>query len=130
MFWCFSVTNVALETINTFPSYCCSRCSCQQYKCSVLPLKCNNGAPFLCCRTTKYFLLLLTMISVKHYECLSVFFFQLSFLRRIILSPVACLVVPCSSTLSNKGTIFEKKNYLIQNVFYLLYNYCLKYFSF
>jgi len=94
----------------------------------VLPLKCNNEVPLLCCRTTNYFLLLLTMISVKYYECVSVFLFQLSFLRRIILSPVACLAVPYSSTPSKVR--FSEKNYWIQNVFYFPYNYCLKYFSF
>ena len=48
------------------------------------------------------------MISVKYYECVSVFLFQLSFLRRIILSPVACLAVPYSSTPS-KVRFSEKK---------------------
>ena len=116
------------KRINTSHSYCCRKCSCQQYKCSVLPLKCNNGVPLLCCRTTKYFLLLLTMIRVKYYECVCVLLFQLYFLRRIILSPLACLAIPYSFTPSKVR--FSEKNYWTQDVFYFLYNYCLKYFSF
>ena len=55
----------------------------------------------------------------KYYECecVSVFLLQIpdmqiaSFLRRIILSSVACLAVPCFSVLPNNWHDFREKNY-------------------
>jgi hypothetical protein len=40
---------------------------------SMLPWECNNEFPLHPCQTTKYFVLLLITISIKYYECLSVF---------------------------------------------------------
>ena len=39
----------------------------------VLPVKCNSGFPFYCCRTTKYPRLLLTIIIIKYYECVCLY---------------------------------------------------------
>ena len=41
--------------------------------CSLLLWKCNNELSLLCCRATKYIVQLLTIISVKYHECVSVF---------------------------------------------------------
>ena len=41
--------------------------------CSVLPRKFNSGFPLHCCQATKYFVLLLSKISIKYYECASAF---------------------------------------------------------
>lgn len=60
---------------NTRPSYCSwSRCSRQRYE-SVLCFSWNATMISLCTvvEITKYFVLLLTAISVQRYECVSVF---------------------------------------------------------
>jgi hypothetical protein len=53
-------------------------------------------------------------------------------MRRIILSSVVCPSVPYVSTLSHTGQDFSTKKVIEQTmgVFYFLYNFCLKYFSF
>jgi hypothetical protein len=52
--------------------YCCWHiCSCQQYKCSVLPQKCNNAFPLHCCWAKKHFLNMLKIISITYYKCVS-----------------------------------------------------------
>ena len=82
-------------------------------------------------------------MSVKHYACVCVCVcvcvwvcgcvsgMQIaSFLRRIILSSVACPSVPYFATLSQKGTIFGRRIFQSSNVYSdILYNLCLKYFS-
>jgi hypothetical protein len=57
-------------------------------------------------------------INIQYYECVSVFLPQLtgmqlsSYLRHFILSSVACLAVPYSSTLSHKRHDFRGKKLL------------------
>jgi len=60
---------VAMETQQYIPVYCCwLRCSCQQYKdVSVATMR----IPLHCFQSTKYSVLLLTVISVR-YECVSI----------------------------------------------------------
>ena len=38
-------------------------------KCSVLKWKCNNAFPLQWYRVTKYFVLLLRIISIRYYDC-------------------------------------------------------------
>jgi hypothetical protein len=65
-------------------------------------------------------------ISIKYYECVSVFLF---FLRRIILSCVAWLALPYFSTSSHKQYDFRKK--VIKHKMCVFISYiCLKHFSF
>jgi hypothetical protein len=90
---------------NTFPLYCCWRiCGCQQYKSTQCCQGNNNKFPVHCCRATKYFVLLLTVISITHSECVSVALViqHAKRIRRTILSSVACPAVPYISILSHK----------------------------
>jgi len=114
---CGTFAQQTKEGNNTFP-FCFffwHICSSQQYKkVSVLPWRCNNGFPVYCIQTTKYFVLLLTIVGIKYYECVSV----------LCLSYLACKTHPfcamyCqlriarlyqSPTLSQtNGTIFRKR---------------------
>jgi hypothetical protein len=40
---------------------------------TVVPQKCNSGFHFRCYRATKYFVLLLTTVSIEYYECVGLF---------------------------------------------------------
>jgi len=61
------------------------------------------------CRSAKYFVLLLAIISIKHYECVSVFLPQLPgmqitpLLRRVMLPTLVCLALSYFPTLSQTG---------------------------
>ena len=80
----------------------------------MLPWTCNNGFALHCCRNTKGFLLLLTIISIEYYECVSAFLpwssgMQIApLLRRIVLLSLAFLFLPDFSILSSKGHDYRK----------------------
>ena len=64
-FYFASIHLLRLSTRNNmFLFYCCYKtCSCQQYKCSALQWKCNNVLPLHRRRATKYFVMLLTILT-------------------------------------------------------------------
>jgi hypothetical protein len=101
-----------------------------------VPMVMQQWALLHCCPATKYFILLLTILSIKYYECVSVFLSSLSgmqiasSLRCIILLSLVYLAIRYFSTLSHKGHDFRKKLLNIKLCFDFLYNFCLKHFSF
>jgi hypothetical protein len=70
----------------------------------------------------------LNITSLRPYSCLSYPACNLHLLRRIILSPVACLVVPHFFLLSHKCHDFREK--MLLNIKFFFYKFCLKHFSF
>jgi hypothetical protein len=67
-------------------------------------------------------------ISVTHSECVSVALFiqHAKRMRRVILSSVAFLTLPYSSTLSHKATTFGRKATEHKMCFDFLFNFCMK----
>jgi hypothetical protein len=106
-------------------------------KCSVLPWKCNNGFPLHYCQATKYFVLLLTIVSIKYYECVSAFLPLVSSMQiapclcRTILSCVACLALPYIYMIhvSHNQRNFQKEVIEQKMCVLIFYNFCLKHFS-
>ena len=107
--WRVSVTTVAMETQQYFPSYCCWRtCTCLQYK----RVQCCQENAIMSSLCTVVDLqnisLLLTIMSIIYYQCAPVFLPELRgmqiapFLLRITLSSVACTAVPYFPILSHK----------------------------
>jgi hypothetical protein len=85
-------------------------CGCQQYKSAQLPGKRNNTIPLQCCRATKYFVLLSTVINITHSESVSVALAiqHAMRMRRIVLSTVACRLYQILPHYLINGTIFGK----------------------
>ena len=84
------------------------------------------------CRSAKYFMLLLAIISIKHCEFVSLFLPQLpsmkitNLLRRIVLPTMVCLALSYFSTLSHKRQDFGLEHKICCNFLTT----CLQHFSF
>jgi hypothetical protein len=74
---------------NTCPFYCWCGCSCRQYR----GVRCRHGnAKTYCCRATKYFELLLTII-IRKYEGVSILALVIWHASRVFSAP--CCIVIC-----------------------------------
>ena len=73
------------------------------------------------------------VISITYSECVSealVIQHVVLYMRHIILTSVACLVLPYFSIYVTNGMVFRKELLNIKMCFDFIYNFCLKNFSF
>ena len=89
------------------------------------PWKCNSGIALHCCKVTKYFILLLTIILIKYYECVSVYCGYPTCKFHIICT-VLCHLWPVWLHLFFphyfiNGTIFQKK-VIVQRMCILIFS--------
>jgi hypothetical protein len=82
-----------------------------------------------CCQVTKYFVLLLTVRSIKC-TCACLVALVIQYADCTSSAPVACQAQPYFSTLPHKPHDFQKEIIEHTMCFDFLYNFCLKHFSF